>query len=456
MIRGAFRILASARSRGLQLLAALRERRSALMAERRALQGQQKARPRVAEAQPAITSAIDEIGRMVDATKAGFERLEASRRAKGDWFRLLQATYKAFRTPKMPDWSTTLLVIMVFWLLEGSMAGAVLLSDGRMDGPSAITYGLLFALVNIILGVLIGYLALRHIGYRAPIDLTGEEDGEQTPRSVLIIRTTAAVGLLVGLAVEAVLIYGAARLRATGSHHGLTDFSEVGFLETFDDSLAIIIVVIGTCSVILAILKGYSGISDPIPGFSDAYKTATADMDTAGEDWAEDAEEAVERFCETVLGRAEDTLADAEHGPDEAEAAYAALAEDIDHFNDDVTAAKEAVVAVGQRNRGLVAFVTGQAAKRPEPVDVAAFDALLLPGLDDEMAELRSTHIADLAPLEGAMAELEATRDRAFSEIRPALAAFQANTPNLDALFDEGDDHAETQKQITSRQEQTL
>ncbi|MEM6276684.1 MAG: hypothetical protein AAF714_07005, partial [Pseudomonadota bacterium] len=251
----------------------------------------------------AAESAMQDI---VAQAQQALDGLATKRDAAGGTYRLIQATYKCFRPAKLVDWMNTILVIIPFWVLEGGMAGAILIAEGRMDAIAGLGYGLIFALVNILLGVLIGYLPLRHLAYRTPLDLSDPDADQGLTANTLLIRGLSAVGLVVGLAAEAVLIFGAARLRALGSHEGVFDFSEIGFWETFDDSLAIIVVVIGVCSVILAVMKGYGGLTDPIPGYAEAYLSATADIDDAAEDIVDEAEEAIEKLSDTALDQAEE------------------------------------------------------------------------------------------------------------------------------------------------------
>ncbi|MEM7530402.1 MAG: hypothetical protein AAF416_22660 [Pseudomonadota bacterium] len=378
---------------------------------------------------------------IVAQAQQALEGLATKRDAAGGYYRLIQATYQTFRPPKLTDWMNTVLVIIPFWLLEGGMAGAILIAEGRMDVFAGLGYGLIFALVNILLGVLIGYLPLRHLSYRTPLDLSDPDANQNLTANTLLVRGLSAFGVGVGLAAEAVLVFGAARLRALGSHEGVFDFSEIGFWETFDDSLAIIVVVIGVCSVILAMMKGYSGLTDPIPGYAEAYLSATAEIDDAAEDIIDEAEQAIGKLGDTALDQAEERIASAKERPALAFDALNEIAADIDAHNDDVRAAQDALRARAKKRSGVTGFVANGRCRPSVDDEIAALEALILPGIDDKIAALRAELGVDVMPAETATASFEATRERCRAELRAALATFRNSAPNLDALMDEGVSH---------------
>ncbi|MEO0960387.1 MAG: hypothetical protein AAFY66_18365, partial [Pseudomonadota bacterium] len=114
-----------------------------------------RAREVLARASSAGTS-TDPVAQTLDATESSMndivaqaqkalEGLTTKRDAAGSYYRLTQATYQTFRPPKLVDWMNTILVIIPFWLLEGGMAGAILIAEGRMDVVAGLGYGLIFA-----------------------------------------------------------------------------------------------------------------------------------------------------------------------------------------------------------------------------------------------------------------------------------------------------------------------
>lgn len=253
------------------------------------------------------------------------------------------------------------------------------------------------------------------------------------------IRTLALGGTVVGGGFAVLMVFSAARVRALGGHGGLFSFEEVSLFETYNDGLAISITAIGVVSVIWAIREGYRGFSD-LPGFSEAYEQATTDIDEAAEELVEDAIEGVEDISDDTLEEAEQALENATGGPEALKAKLLKQARRIEPHNDAVCAAKEAADKAARKKSGIAAFILGRKGQ-PAPPDLSAYDDLILPRIDDVIAELGNVGRADAAPIREAMHRLEMQTSSAIAEMRAALAAFRAEAPDLDALFDEeGDD----------------
>lgn len=421
--------LAELRARGSEIAARLREAMAGLHSR--------------AQSQP-VVDALDACAVHVESiasqTAIQLRRLAGKRVAAGDYFRLIQTTYRTIRTPAQPDMLRTLQVIVFFWMLETVMAGGVMISGGKMDVAAGFAYGMIFALVNIILGVLTGFLGLRYLGHRPIYDIFDAAGSARTSPSA--IRVTAIIGTALGVSGEAVLIFSAARLRALGTHEGVFDFTDVGFWATYDDSLAIVITVIGVCSAVLAIREGYGGIADPIPGYGAAYDQATTDIDAAADEVAEDAIAIIEDASDAALETGEDALAGGVDGPDGLKTQLLEIARDIDAHNDAVRAAKEVAETASSRRASVDRFVGGGAAPKQPISDLSAYDALILPRIDQIIAECSAANTADDVPIRAAMSALEAACTRAFADIRAALADHHAGAPNLDELFNEGDHNA--------------
>ena len=438
MNRGFWRKARSVRGLLLVKLAALRAALAEIMARLRAVASAMGADASTGRIVHALETCAESIKGVSEGATAGLVRLEARRAAAGDYFRLMQVSYRTLRRPTRPDILKTLLIIMGFWLLEGMMAGGVLISGGKMDVAAGLSYGMIFALVNIILGVLTGFLGLRYLGYRQAHDIFGEDDGH--PDRGDLIRRLALGGTIAGLAAEGVLIFSAARLRSLGTHEGAFSFSEIGLFATYDDSLAIVITVIGVCSAIMAIREGYRGLADPVPGYDEAYAQATSEIEAAAEGLAGDAIEAIETACVDALEDAEAELEGALGGFEETEAAFLEIAGAIDAHNNAVTAAREDARAAARKSHGIGSFIRGRVSAGDPPFDGGVFEALILPRIDDLIAEHRARGRTDAAPVREAMHRVEAACRQAPADIRAAEAAFAASAPNLDSLFDEGED----------------
>ena len=122
-----------------------------------------------------LDSAADEVSAIAARATDGLERLRKRRVSAGQYFRVLQTTYGTLRTPSKPDILETMTVIVPFWMLESVLAGGVMIAGGKVDVAAGLIYGTIFALVSIILGCLIGFMGLRYLNYRQPLDVFERE-----------------------------------------------------------------------------------------------------------------------------------------------------------------------------------------------------------------------------------------------------------------------------------------
>lgn len=385
-----------------------------------------------------LESCAETISQSAANSKVALARIEQKRASAADAYRLVQVSYRTIRKPRRPDLLKTAILVMAFWILETVAAAAVLSAEGSLDAPAAIGFAASFAAINILTGVATGFLPLRYLSYCEPHDVFA--DGEEKSRAAVVIRGFALVGTVAGLTAEALLIFSAARLRASGSH-SVWDFSEVGLWETYSDSLAIMITVIGVCSATFAIREGFCGIADPIPGYGEAYSEATSEISDAADDLAENAIESIYDVSDDALDRAERTVGDATEIPELVIKKLLKTQFSIDIHNSAVRDAKDKAIIAHRKKQAANGFIVGRPSNYGNSIDQTVFDDLILPNVDDRIAEYRSIRSADIAPVRDAIARLEETRANMISEVRANLAGFHAASPNLDALFDAGGDH---------------
>lgn len=140
------------------------------------------------EARAAYVSAEDHerMVRMLDASAeevaavqarviAGLERLGKRRKSAGHHFRVVQTTLGTLRTPNKPNVLKTLQLIVLFWMLETVLAGGVMIAGGKLDVAAGLAYAGIYALITVILGLALGFLALRYLNYRQPHDIFDAE-----------------------------------------------------------------------------------------------------------------------------------------------------------------------------------------------------------------------------------------------------------------------------------------
>lgn len=252
------------------------------------------------------------------------------------------------------------------------------------------------------------------------------------------IRVLALGGTVLGCGSAALLVFASARMRALGSHEGLFNFDQASLFETYNDGLGISITAIGTVSVIWALREGYRGFSD-LPGFSEAYQQATTDIDEVAEELVDDAIDIIEVISGDALDNAEDALDATTEGPTRLKSALTEQARLLEQHNQAVITAKEEATRTARKKSGVIGFIAGRSVKPALP-DVSAYDDLILPRIDSVLDEIGSAEKTDATEIREAMHRLEAASSAAIARMRARVAESRATAPDLDGLFDEGDD----------------
>lgn len=158
-----------------------------------------------------------------------------------------------------PDTLHTFFVTICCILGEGVMAGAMFAFEGKTGLVGGFAYGMCFATVNVLSGMAIGFFTLRYW-----------LDYYNRPGTYRIRRALACAFFFISISFLSVLIFSAARVRVTGSHSDIFDFETFSFFGTFNDGLTLVIFALGLLGSVVAIYKGYKGLSDPIPGYSES------------------------------------------------------------------------------------------------------------------------------------------------------------------------------------------
>ncbi len=206
----------------------------------------------------------------------GFWELGKQRDIATQAYRRFKIGHRIERQAQNPELATTAMVVGIFLLFEGCVGAGLFVADGKADIAVAFIYGFSVAAINIATGMVTGFFPCRYLGYRLR-----HQHPEPRDRRV---RCTAWLGLTALLGVMLILNFSAGRVRATGSHKNIFDFETVSLLATFDDYYAIAIMVLGLLGGIVAIYKGWTGIQDPIPGYTAAWRDTTEAIAKAAED----------------------------------------------------------------------------------------------------------------------------------------------------------------------------
>ncbi|MGJ8534868.1 MAG: hypothetical protein ACSHYC_21965 [Alphaproteobacteria bacterium] len=267
------------------------------------------------------------------------------------------------RPPKKPDKMLSTLAVTTGAVIESVLTSVSLFADGHVDPVVALGFGTMFALTNTGLGMATGGCS-RYLDYK----INSVKQRPQYAKTRLLAKTA----LTSILAVNAVMIVVAGRVRAIGGHEGIFKFSEVGLFETFNDGLGLVIMVAAALSSGVAFFKARTGFSDSCPEYSDYAGTSREIIDY-------DAEEVVQNTLAELKYLLEDT-------EDEIVATWALpedksdLNEQVVHFKADVQIAKNDVRVFAQAEYERNRFVEGRAGKKPV-LDFKEFDVLLT-GLD--------------------------------------------------------------------------
>lgn len=374
-----------------------------------------------------LDHAIQELERGAAAFEADLDALAARRDVKAADYRRFKLDHGIERGATTPDLFTTGLVATIAGLAEAAMTAGLFFADGKMDLPSGLTYGVTFAGLNISTGMFAGYVPGRGLGYRAnaPETLPGDR----------IKRTLGWAGFAGMTGVMSLLAFAAARVRATGDHSGIWDFSDIGFMETFDDYFAIGLMVTAALGGAVAFMKGRSGIKDPIIGFSEMHAQATSEIAEDAEDFHGQRLDALEAVYETAMYRLEDIAALAEDDEEARREARRDVADTVSAQNDKVEAAKETVrrMALEARQKHEAVHKKSSPAAR---LDLAAFDAQIVKPSSIPNADTVGENRIDLADL---IIRLQAAYDRAVASVDAVYTRFRAGVTKFDLNQSEGE-----------------
>lgn len=324
--------------------------------------------------------------------------------------RRFQVETGIFRDLKRPDALMSSFLVMLGWLVETIFTTVSLFADGHHDLILAMGFAATFSTVNVGLGLCAG-ACLRYVGYRA-------DSPVERPKEVRISKIALA-GFLSVLVVDAVMIFVGGRVRVSGNHHSIFDFSEVSLGATFGDGLALIVMVAAALSFAISAYKGYQGFTDPDPDYADYAGRTAAESN-------EDAEDIVQ----SALDQIEDIFEDAESpvlDDQEARDDQLALAEDVLRFNADVEDAKGELEVFAQAEWNRQSFIEGTEVERPY-LDIRDFETLLID--PDTVCLPPAPQDIPLDPLRQAHVEATASITTAFAEYMSAVQGFRVLPPN--------------------------
>lgn len=235
--------------------------------------------------------------------------------------RNFQAENRLTRPVHEPNPLVTALLLMIGWVVETVFTATGLFADGHVGIVPALGFAVTFATVNIGIGLAAGF-TLRFVNFR--------QNAIMWTPGIRWVRWTArgAFGVLLGVA--AVMIFTGGRVRVTGGHEAVFDFGSVSFGATFNDGLALVVMVAAALSVAVAVAKGFSGFSDPVPGYAVHAHAGDAILGAA-EDHVEDALEDIAEIAEA----AEEDILDGLVDPDKVQSLVDTIVRHNGHLDED-------------------------------------------------------------------------------------------------------------------------
>jgi hypothetical protein len=344
--------------------------------------------------------------------------LKALKLHKQNTFRQFRADHGIERQAKHPDVMQTGLILAACILSEGLPTALLMVSSGEMDLAMSISTALTVSAVNIVLATMTGYFPGRYLHYKihAPIP---EDDDEQ-------VRKFAWAGLALSVVITAILHFFAARVRALGTHEGILDFSYtgMGLFETFNDANSFYILILGWAGSILAYYKGYLGLSDPIPGYSEVDKETKKGLEPQAAEIYEDALSRLDDLFDSAKDELEDALEEATEAFERYRKTVLSLNQKIHLHNDAVQASLERLLAL-QHEELLDRQFIEQQELHPEPINREAFEALYFEPLTvPEPVALEETQAPDAL-----LDELETVYHDTVASVQAAYSHFLTDAP---------------------------
>ncbi|MEM9375596.1 MAG: hypothetical protein AAGA72_05210 [Pseudomonadota bacterium] len=381
----------------------------------------------VEQAEAHLRSTLQRVAGIASVAEANLENLSNKRRHKAQYVRSLMLAWNDFRPVSSPDAFDTILLAQAFIFVEGGMAAMMLMEGGKFGLWESLGFGVTFAAVNVVLGLVAGF-AGRAAFYKRQAHIDLAEDRK--------IRLAGRMGAGALIALLALLVFAAARTRIVGDAN-LFDFSKVGFLETFSTAESLQLLTLGVVGGGLAIWKGFCGLSDTRVGFSAARKAAEEDIDNAADKLVEDAFTQIANTCDEALESANTALVTAQDELEDRTEADASLYGRVCKLNNDLEEAQSRLRQLSKRQECGRTFINPDSESSSHALDLSVFDGM-------KLSEPREGEIASLDPLQERIKALQAAidasgkaRHEAVSEIDAAYVEFMNEAPDLTFLADQ-------------------
>ncbi|MBI1208198.1 MAG: hypothetical protein GC191_13045 [Azospirillum sp.] len=381
----------------------------------------------LAAAEQIVEVGVKALRRTGERVQLLFRRLAMKRDAETQAYRAFQIDHGIEREATCPDIQSTVMVTQGAVLAEAAVTAGLLVSDGKLAPVEACIYGLSFAGINVAVGLAAGYFGCRFAGYRVNAPDARPRDEH--------VRLAAWAGLGASAGALTLLNLAAARTRATGSHKDIWNFEKVSFLGTFDDYFAIAILILGALGAVLAVYKGWTGIKDPVPGYTEARQAAEDDILYAAEELRAQFEDATETQFEDAFDALEPEIERFEEDRETLRTGWLELASLVSAHNHTVEAARDAARRQAEADQVRESFIARPRERATvSGFDDSAFTALLIP--EAPLSTFENADAGEPALIAALRAVLASAHADAAAAVLDAHTAFLTDSAPFDPSID--------------------
>lgn len=372
-----------------------------------------------------IEQANTMLEQITEQDEDSFNRLNEKRKIKTEDYRRFQVEHNIKREAVKPDLFSTGGILGIAFVAETTLTAGLMISDGQMGIIEGMTYGGFFSAINIATGVTAGLYPARYANFRFNARSPQPQDKK--------VRIAAKCALLGSIGFMGILHFGAARVRILSEHAGIFSFDKVGFWETFNDFLCIGILGVGVISSWLAMVKGYSGITERVPEFLETRIAAEDQIEEDAEIIHDDMDERLEDIFEDTTDHVINRMADIKKSDQKFDSGLTMVRTRITALNDEIDRAITKIQAEIDREKDKREFIK-QGSVTTIPFDFSIFDALRI-NEDALPTPADTTTLDDVPDVDDLTSQLETVYAAARARIQTAFINFKTRLPVFGGNF---------------------
>lgn len=351
--------------------------------------------------------------------------LKKQKQRAGEAKRRFEYDFQIESPVQKPDRLKTFSIVGIGFILETGITFALFVAEGFMDFIPALATGAAIAFINTAAAMTAGYFGGRYVTYG--IDAINPTSRQKR------IRRYAFCGLVFAFINIVTLHIGAARVRVTGSHSGIFDFSEVSFFATFNDYFALALITLGIIGALIGFYKGRNGLNDPRGGYAEVALNSFTAIEKTADDIYDNAVLDVEDSYNSICDEIEDFFESYETNCSSQSGAQIELSNAIENHNDNIENAIALVASTYNAEAKRLSIIKGHEVAPKEP-NIAAFEALRVEHIPSNDNTDQSASDEDSISKEQLLAELTDAYRQALAAIEQAYREFLLFEPDLENL----------------------